>query len=81
MKLHHSIRHYPNGHPVHNAVLDEHLETHIKYNTDMRPGTALFIDGVCVKTGIGISEARCEEIEDELKANPPKMPAHRVPYK
>lgn len=36
---------YPNGDYQFNVVRDEHLKDHIEYNTTMRPGRLLYVDG------------------------------------
>lgn len=56
MKIHHTRGVYPNGEYKDNAVLAEHLEGHIEYNKTFRFGRALFVDGVMVYAGLGVSD-------------------------
>ena len=49
-----------------NGVPSENLADHIKYNIQMRPGRALFLDGVCIWNGY-LTWERCEAMEPELK--------------
>lgn len=49
--IHTTIGIYPNGFPKFNGVKAEHLEEHIQYNKDFRPGRALMVDGVIVYGG------------------------------
>lgn len=48
---HLSIGVYASGKHVVNIVCPEHLENHIEYNTTLRFGRALFINGSCVHKG------------------------------
>jgi hypothetical protein len=50
-KIHHTRGVYLNGEYKDNAVLHEHLESHIAYNKLYRFGRALLVDGVIVYNG------------------------------
>ena len=63
--FHHTRGLYSNGEFVDNGVDPAHLAAHIKYNTVMRFGRALFIDGECVHRGY-LSEAECQDMEAKL---------------
>lgn len=79
MKIHHTMGVYNNGDRKHNGVAREHLADHIQYNIAMRPGRAFFVDGVCMNTGY-LGQARCDEIEKELAANPRVQTKVTTPY-
>ncbi len=64
--FHHTRGVYNSGDFVDNGVDPAHLQNHIKYNTTMRFGRALFVDGVCVWRGY-LSEARCKAMEAQLQ--------------
>ncbi len=53
-KIHTTVGLYPSGDWKKNGVLPEHLENHIQYNKEARPGRALIVDGKCVHKGIGV---------------------------
>lgn len=78
-KVYHSRRYYNNGDYIDNGVLVQHLEDHIDYNCKMRPGTALFIEGLCVNKGY-LSKDRIDGIAIELKRLQIKIPATPIPY-
>ncbi len=42
---------YANGDMKFNGVPDDKLEGHVQYNTTMRAGRALFVNGKCVHKG------------------------------
>jgi len=50
----------------HNIVAEEDLEGHIKYNLDLRPGRAFFVDGVCKNKGY-LSDEKVSEWEEKIK--------------
>lgn len=56
MRLHHSLRLYANGDTTLNTVQEDHLAEHITYNSTMRPGTSLFVDGKLVRSGYPTSD-------------------------
>lgn len=62
---HHTRGVYANGDFKDNGVLPEHLQEHVQYNTTMRFGRALFIDGRCAWRGY-LSEDECEAVEHSL---------------
>lgn len=80
MKLHHSLSVYNNGDRVHNGVLEEDLEGHIKYNQKFRFGRALFIDGVCHNEGY-LDAERIAAIVEELQLQPVVMTECTRPYR
>lgn len=84
MTIHQSVRVYNSDtkeDPIrtYNGVAPEDLKEHIGYNTTMRPGCALFIDGKCVYEGY-LTKERCERIERQLKKRPPKIKQITRPY-
>lgn len=60
-RIHTTVGLYPNGDYKVNGVEAEHFLGHLAYNRKFRPGRALFVDGICVLKGIGITD-------DELDA-------------
>jgi hypothetical protein len=64
--IHHTAGYYANGSRKTNGVESSGLAEHIKYNLDMRPGRAFFVDGKCHNQGY-LTQERCDEIELELK--------------
>jgi len=77
--IHHTMGVYNNGDRKHNGVSSENLASHIWYNQTMRFGRALFVDGFCLNRGY-LTPERVKVIEDELQANPIKMPKDTAPY-
>lgn len=59
-KLFHTMGVYRDGSRKNNGVIEEHLADHIEYNKTMRPGRALFVDGVCHNKGY-LSEEECDQ--------------------
>lgn len=59
-----------------NGVIQEHIYTHILYNTEMRWGRALFVDGKCIYSGY-LSWEDCESIEALLAQDPDKYTINR----
>lgn len=57
---------YASGDIVNNGVSSENLAEHIWYNLRMRPGRALFVDGLCLNKGY-LSIAQIEEQEKQLE--------------
>lgn len=56
---------YNNGDRVRSLLLPEVADKELEYSKRMRPGCALFRDGVCEQVGyLGVT--RCEEISSEL---------------
>jgi hypothetical protein len=49
--IHTTVGVYRNGDHKSNGVSPDHLESHIQYNKDMRPGRALLVDGKVVHRG------------------------------
>lgn len=62
---HASVGVYSNGEYIVNIVRDEHLQSHIEYNTTFRFGRGLFIDGKCVYRGY-LSEEKAKEWEEKI---------------
>lgn len=79
MKVHHTMGVYSNGERKHNGVDPRDLADHIKYNLEMRPGRAFFVDGKCLHVGY-LGKERCDEIEAELVAKPVQMTRCTAPY-
>lgn len=77
-----SVRVYNNGDEVIQAVAKDDLSNHIEYNTIMRFGCALFIDGQCIHNGY-LDKDRIHTIEELIKANPQDYTRTNVitPYK
>ncbi len=63
--IHHTRRLYPNDDIQDNGVISEHLAQHIRYNLFHRPGTAFFVDGVCISRG-QVDKERCTAEEKML---------------
>ncbi|MEA8858828.1 hypothetical protein [Citrobacter freundii] len=64
-KIHLTVGVYNNDDHVRNGVDEEHLQSHIKYNKDFRPGRALFVDGKCVHHGY-LEKERCDAWEKKI---------------
>lgn len=60
---------YKNGDFVTNCVPSSELEGHIKYNTEMRWGRGLFVDGKCVHAGY-LNEEEVAHWEEKCKTIP-----------
>lgn len=73
--IHTTIGVYPNGSYKTNGVSSENLATHIWYNMRLRPGRSLYVDGVLIYRGIGISDELVELWGKETAA------AHHVDHK
>ena len=73
---HHSVGVYKCGDFVSHCVPDFELEEHIAYNTAMRFGRGLFIDGKCVNKGYLSDE---EVVAWEAKIKDWSMPEIRYP--
>lgn len=56
---------YASGKHVVNIVRPEHLEHHIEYNTTMRFGRALFVDGECKNQGY-LSDEKIKEWKEKI---------------
>ena len=80
MTIHHTMGVYLNGDRVHNGVAPEHLEHHIEYNQTMRPGRALFVDGVCKNKGY-LDQTTVDSITEELRRAPRRMSRVTTPYR
>lgn len=63
-----------------NGVAEEHLQAHITYNRNWRPGRALFVDGKCVYPG-NVSPDDIARIEAELEADPIVRDRDTAPYR
>lgn len=68
-KIHTTIGVYNNGSFKINGVSSENLESHIEYNTVMRFGRALFVDGICIHKGY-LDDKRIEEFSELFNSNP-----------
>ncbi len=79
MKIHTTIGVYANGDYKSNGVNPEHLEEHIQYNKDYRPGRALFVDGVCVNQGY-LSDEEVADWTEKLKDEKYKKTKCTSPY-
>lgn len=66
--IHHTAGYYSDGSRKTNGVEGKNIAGHIRYNLDMRPGRAFFVDGVCLHRGY-LTEKRCADIEEELKGS------------
>ncbi len=75
-KLHLTVGVYKNGDYKTNCVPDFELQQHIDYNTTMRFGRGLFVDGKCVHAGY-LTKEEVAVWEEKCKAIP--MPAIRYP--
>lgn len=51
MKIYTTVGVYGNGDYKTNGVSEEHIESHIQYNLDFRPGRAFFVEGKCLNKG------------------------------
>jgi hypothetical protein len=65
-KIHTTIGVYNNGDIKTNGVSEEHLETHIQYNLDYRPGRAFFVNGECLNKGY-LDDERIAEYTEMFK--------------
>lgn len=63
--IHTTIGVYANGDYKSNGVESKNLAGHIQYNIKLRPGRALFVDGLCIHKGY-LSTEECERLEQEL---------------
>ncbi len=79
LDVNHTRRVYNSGDYTDNGVRKEHLADHIQYNKTYRPGTALFINGICVNRGY-LGKKRCEEIEKLIKGLEIKITPSNLPY-
>ena len=79
LDVNHTRRVYNSGCYTDNGVRKEHLADHITYNKEYRPGTALFVNGVCVNRGY-LGRERCAEIEKLIKGLEIKVEPSRLPY-
>ena len=77
--IHTTMGVYRNGEKKYNGVPSEYLADHLSYNIFLRPGRALFLDGVCINRGY-LSKEEVEKIEAEQLANPIKMTKDTAPY-
>lgn len=77
--LHKTIR-FPNNKQVYtaNAVLSEHLQPHVQYNSKFRSGQSIFVDDVCVYHSAYHSDEDIAEMMEMSKSIP--MPEHCMPY-
>lgn len=50
-KIYSTVGVYGNGECKVNGVKIENIPDHIKYNINMRPGRALFVNGICIHHG------------------------------
>ena len=78
-RIHHTRGVYNNGEYKDNGVHSHFLDQHIQYNTTMRFGRALFVDGWCVHKGY-LDDKRIAEIERQLKKKPVVMDRDTQPY-
>ncbi len=74
-EINHSRRVYNSGDYIDNGVSKEDLDRHVGY----RPGTALFINGICIKCGY-LSEERCNKIALDIQGYKIKMKTVTAPY-
>lgn len=74
--LHLTVGVYKNGDYKTNCVPDFELQQHVDYNTTMRFGRGLFVDGKCVHAGY-LTEEEVAVWEEKCKTIP--MPAIRYP--
>lgn len=79
MIIHHTMGVYNDGSRKHNGVAPQHMESHIKYNLDNRPGRAFFVDGVCLNHGY-LSQERIDVITAELREHPVPQTRVTAPY-
>lgn len=79
LDVNHTRRVYNSGDYTDNGVRKEHLKDHIEYNKKYRPGTALFINGVCVNLGY-LGKERCAKIEELIKGLEIKITPSSLPY-
>lgn len=80
LDVNHSRRYYNNGEYTDNGVRKEHLADHIQYNKKYRPGTALFINGVCLNYGY-LGQERCDKLAELIKGLDIKVSASQLPYR
>lgn len=78
-KIRHTRGVYLNEGYKDNGVSAQNLKLHIEYNTTMRPGRALFVDGKCIHKGY-LTDADVKAIEDNLAINPVVMERDTQPY-
>jgi len=78
--IHTTVGLYANGSFKINGVLPEHLDDHIQYNIDYRPGRSFFVDGKCMNKGYH-TDKEIKEFEERIK-NDIKFKAVKctVPY-
>lgn len=78
--IHTTIGLYPNGEFKMNGVKPEDLQGHIEYNKQWRWGRALFVDGICVFKGLGISEEQIKIHEQLFKSDKYKAKQYSNKY-
>lgn len=76
-KIHTTVGVYRSNDFKTNGVAPEHLEDHIEYNLKMRPGRALFVDGVCKNQGY-LSDEQLADWTERVKVI--KVDHCTVPY-
>jgi hypothetical protein len=57
---------YASGNFKTNIVKPEHLEHHLRYNKELRPGRALFLNGTCVQQGY-LSDEEVKVWEEKIE--------------
>lgn len=65
--IHYTRGVYPNGQFKNNGVESKNIASHIWYNMSLRPGRALFVDGICLYEGINVSKELLDKHEKELE--------------
>lgn len=79
-KFYYGVGVYNNDSMKTNHIQDSHLPDHIAYNLVMRPGRALFINGVCIHRGY-LSQERADGWQERLcKVGLPLMSRNSAPY-
>ena len=67
--VHTTVGMYPNGPYKVNGVPTKNLLSHIKYNLTLRPGRALYINGVLIYDGLSVGIEQVQALEDDLLYN------------
>lgn len=75
-----SIRIYSSGNYVVNVVDPEHLQQHIEYNTTMRFGCALVVDGAILHEGY-LDKCKIVGIVDSIDTSKLNKFLYITPYK
>lgn len=78
-KIHHVRGVFNNNEFVDNGVAADKLHDYIQFNLVMRPGRAIFVDGICMYEGY-LSKEQCDLMSQCLLEHPMPMDYDTTPY-